>query len=94
MRECRTYGSVRGVGGNAHPYRDSVGALEHGMIKQNRRAAVEQVDVRLGARRSRKCRRFNPSIALRASLPSSLGRGLRHPRRRGSAKVLVHVART
>jgi len=23
MRECRTYGSVRGVGGNAHPYRDS-----------------------------------------------------------------------
>jgi len=29
MRECRTYGSVRGVGGNAHPYRDSVGALEH-----------------------------------------------------------------
>src|SRR5260370_24594431 len=32
MRECRTYGSVRGVGGNAHPYRDSVGALEHGMI--------------------------------------------------------------
>jgi hypothetical protein len=25
---------VRGVGGNAHPYRDSVGALEHGMIKQ------------------------------------------------------------
>jgi hypothetical protein len=25
---------LRGVGGNAHPYRDSVGALEHGMIKQ------------------------------------------------------------
>jgi hypothetical protein len=22
------------VGGNAHPYRDSVGALEHGMIRQ------------------------------------------------------------
>ena len=34
MQECRTYGSVRGVGGNAHPYRDSVGVLEHGMIKQ------------------------------------------------------------
>jgi hypothetical protein len=28
MRECRTYGSVRGVGGNAHPYRDSLGVLQ------------------------------------------------------------------
>jgi hypothetical protein len=24
MRECRTYGSVRGVPGDRHPYRDSV----------------------------------------------------------------------
>ena len=32
MRECRTYGSVRGVGGNAHPYRDSSTAFEHGMM--------------------------------------------------------------
>jgi hypothetical protein len=23
MRECRTYGSVRGVPGDRHPYRDS-----------------------------------------------------------------------
>jgi len=30
----KRYGSVRGVGGNAHPYRESVGILEHGMIKQ------------------------------------------------------------
>ena len=32
MRECRTYGSVRGVGGNAHPYRDSLARLEHSVI--------------------------------------------------------------
>ena len=25
MRECRTYGSVRGVWSNPHPYRDSLG---------------------------------------------------------------------
>jgi hypothetical protein len=24
MRECRTYGSVRGVPGDRHPYRDSL----------------------------------------------------------------------
>jgi hypothetical protein len=36
MRECRTYGSVRGVGDNAHPYRDSFGALDHGMIGRGR----------------------------------------------------------
>jgi hypothetical protein len=27
MRECRTYGSVRGVPGDRHPYRDSLVAL-------------------------------------------------------------------
>ena len=32
MRECRTYGSARGVGGNAHPYRDISGATDHEWI--------------------------------------------------------------
>jgi hypothetical protein len=27
MRECRTYGSVRGVPGDRHPYRDSLEAI-------------------------------------------------------------------
>jgi hypothetical protein len=30
MRECRTYGSVRGVGGNAHPYRDNTAVFGTG----------------------------------------------------------------
>ena len=80
MRECRTYGSVRGVGGNAHPYRDSVGALEHGMIKQNRRAAVEQVDVRLCAReadswRTVKLKYAESSIMTLAYQTSFMGQG-------------------
>ena len=32
MRECRTYGSARGVGGNAHPYRDISGPTDHEWI--------------------------------------------------------------
>src|SRR5260370_41341959 len=32
MRECRTYGSVRGVGGNAHPYRDRSRVVERTII--------------------------------------------------------------
>jgi hypothetical protein len=37
MREIRSYGSVRGVAGNRHPYRDSPGRVGRGRDEQRAR---------------------------------------------------------
>jgi hypothetical protein len=34
MRECRSYGSARGAGSDARPYRDLWAHSEHGMIRR------------------------------------------------------------
>ena len=36
MRECRSYGSARGAGSDARPYRDLWAPPEHGMIQLRR----------------------------------------------------------